>query len=189
MSTEAIIARIGADAEGEAAAILAEAQARAEEIISAAEEKAAADRAETEAELKALTARMAEVNAAAARLDSAKIRLEEKRRVIETIYARALGQLNALGERESLRLLERLLRENADVGDEIVFDENYPYGEGAKSLSVVRELGLRVSEERIKIGGGCLLRGEKRDKDISYPALLAADMEENQSALAERLFK
>lgn len=189
MSKEAIIARIRSDADGEVSAILAEAHARAEEIVSAAEAKAAEERLETEAELCTLTSRIAEVNAAAARLDSAKIQLAEKRRVIETVYDRALKSLLALSERESLALLEKLLKENAEDGDEIVFDEKYPYRDGAAKLPVIKERSLSVSTETAKLGGGCILRGKRCDKDLSYPALLKTDMEENQSDLAAILFK
>ena len=189
MGTQAILDRIRQDADAECEAILAEAQARAEAILASAEERAAQDLRETEEELASLTRRMADVNAAAARLDSAKIFLAEKRRVIETVYGRALAALNSLGEKDALRLLEKLLLENAEEGDEIVFDENYPYSARASELPVVKERALRVSEKRMKLGGGCMLSGKRCDKDLSYPALLAADMEKNQSSLAEKLSK
>lgn len=188
MGKEAIIERILSDAKAESEEIVRVARARAEEIVAAANARAAEERAETEAELKELTERILDVNAAATRLDGAKILLAEKRRVIETVYAKALENLLSLGERESVLFLERLLKEHAEPDDEIVFDENFAYREGAAKLPVVGERNLKICPTSAKLGGGCILRGKRSDKDISYPALLRLDMEQYQSALAARLF-
>ena len=188
MSKESIVERILSDADAECEAIIGAANARGEEIVAAATARADSERQETETELNALSKRILEVNAATARLDSAKVLLAEKRRVIESIYARALERLLSLGERESLALLERLLRENAEEGDEIVFDEGYPYREGAAKLPIVKKLKLTVSADSLKLGGGCILRGKRCDKDLSYSALLSADAEAHQAELAAKLF-
>ncbi len=188
MSKEAIIERILSDAKAESEEIVRAAKARADEIVAAANARAAEERAETEAELKELTERILAVNAAAARLDGAKILLAEKRRVIEAVYAKALENLLSLGERESLLFLERLLKEYAEPEDEIVFDENFAYRKGAEQLPVIGERSLKICPTGEKLGGGCILRGKQSDKNISYPALLRLDMEQHQSALAAELF-
>ena len=188
MSKESIVERILSDADAECEAIERAANTRAEEIVAAATARADSDRAEAEAELDALTKRILEVNAATARLDSAKVLLAEKRRVIETVYARALERLVALKERESLALFERLLKESAEEGDEIVFDETFRFSDGAAKLAAVKQLKLKISSDSVKLGGGCILRGKHSDKDLSYPALLAADAEAHQSELAKKLF-
>lgn len=188
MSKETIIERILSDAEAEANAIVAEATARAEEITAAALARAEKERAETEAELSQTTAHILGVNAATARLDGAKVLLAEKRRVIDAIYALAAEKLAVLSERESLLFFEKLLKENAEEGDEIVFDEGFAFRESAARLPVVKELKLTIAPKCEKLGGGCMLRGKRCDKDLSYAALLRADMEANQSALAAKLF-
>ena len=188
MSREAIEQKILSDADAECEAIVSAANARAEQIVSEANARAEQELQDAQKELAILSRRMLDVNAATARLDGAKALLAEKRRVIETVYARALEKLLALGERESLRLLERLLTENAETGDEIVFDERFAFCEGAAKLSVVKERNLSICKTREKLGGGCILRGKRCDKDLSYPALLRADMDEHQSALAAKLF-
>lgn len=188
MSKETIIERILSDAEAEANAIIREANARAEEITAAALARAEKERSETEAELAATTAHILRVNAAAARLDGAKVLLAEKRRVIEAIYARAAEKLATLSQKETLDLIEKLLKENAEEGDEIVFDEGFAFRAGAHDLPTVKALYLTISPKSEKLGGGCMLRGKRCDKDLSYAALLRADMEANQSALAAKLF-
>ena len=188
MGKEEIVARILADAEAEAEGIIAAAKAQAEEIVSVATAKADKERAETEEECALRAKRISEGKAAEARLDSAKILLAEKRRVIDTIYEHALSKLISLKERDSLRLLERLLIDNAEEGDEIVLAENFAYEKGAKALPVVKERKLVFSADRANISGGCILHGKLSDKDLSYSALLNADKDEYQADIALKLF-
>lgn len=189
MGKEEIVARILSDAEAEAEQIAAAASVRAEQIIAAANDRAEKERAETNEECAARAKRIFDGKAAEARLDSAKILLAEKRRVLDTVYERALKKLNSLNERESLKLLEKVLKANAEEGDEIVLAESFAYEKGAKELAVVKERKLTFSKSRAKISGGCILKGKLSDKDLSYTALLAADKDEYQADIAAKLFK
>lgn len=189
MGREEIVNRILSDAEREAAEIVSVAKAHAEGVIAEANAKARQERNEARAEAEERAKSIEDGKAAAARLDSAKILLAEKRRVMDEIYARALKKLLALDERDSLNLLERLLNENAEVGDEIVLAENFAYANGAALLPVVKERKLTFSKTRAKISGGCVLHGKLCDKDLSYAALLDADKEEYQADIASKIFK
>lgn len=188
MGKEAIIERLMADAEREAGAIVAEAQKEAESR--AAEARAAADRlkAETAEEIRGRAKRIAAGKSAAARLEASKILLAEKRRAIGEIYARALKELLSLGEHDSLALVSRLLAENAEEGDEVIFSSDYPFAAKAAKLPVVGEKHLRVSERPGGTGGGFTLCGKTCDKDVTFAALLAADRAEREPALAAKLF-
>lgn len=188
MSKEDIVNRILSDAEAEEREILSSASARAEEIIAAASSRADKARAEAQAEADVRAKRITDGMAASARLDSAKILLAEKRRVIDGIYARALEKLLALSERDTLKFLEKLLIEHAEEGDEIVFAKNFAYAKGAAALPVVKERRLKISAGCAQIAGGCLLHGALCDKDLSYEALLNADKEEYQAEIAAKLF-
>lgn len=189
MSKEAIVERIIADAEAEAQAIIAEAEEKAAASDVAASAQAEKRRAESERETSEKCASISEGKAATARLDSAKVLLGEKRRVINTIYARAYDSLLHLGREECLRLTEQLLAQYASEGDEIVFAANYPYASDAAKLPVVRKKKLSVSAETAQIEGGFLLRGALSDTDLSFGALLAEDREEHQAELAAELFR
>lgn len=188
MGRQEIVERILADAEAEAAEILRVARERADSIISAAEERAAKERVETEAEANARARRILEGKAAQARLDSAKIMLAEKRSVMEQVYERALKKLLDMNERDTLALLEKLLLEHAEQGDEIVFAKNFAFAERAAALPVIKERKLTVATERAEISGGCMLRGKLSDKDLSYGALLGADKDAYQAEIAAKLF-
>ena len=144
--------------------------------------------AEIKAEADERSRRISEGKAAAARLESAKILLAEKRKVLDEIYAAALKELQSLNESDSLRLLQRLLDENAEEGDIIVLAKNFAYASGVEKLPAVKERGLTLASERADISGGLLLRGKKSDKDLSFTALLNADKEEYQAEIAAQLF-
>ena len=188
MSEQAIVDKIIADANAEAQAIIADAEKKAEGTVAAASvraekrkqgEKIAADkRAESILEGKAATAR----------LDSAKILLGEKRAVIDEVYARALGGLKELGKAEALHLIEKLLKEHAEEGDEVLFADSFKFAQDAAKLDIVKEKKLKISAKKADIDGGMLLIGKNSDKDLSYSALLAADREENQASIAAAIF-
>ncbi len=188
MATEAIVERILLDADREAEAILAEAKRKAEETITNTKRKAEAEKAavvkETEARAKAIR----EGKEAAARLDSAKLLLGEKRRVIDAVYSRALEALLSLSEKESVALADSLLKQYAEEGDEIVFAENYPYAKAVSALPVCKEKNLKFCKKREAFSGGFKLSGAKSDTDISYGAILIEDREAHQAELYKRLF-
>lgn len=188
MGKEEIVNRIISDAESEAAEIVRAAKERAQGIVEAAEQLAEKERAETSADVDERSKRISEGKAATARLDCSKIVLAAKRRVIDEIYARAHKKLLELNERDALKFLEKLLIEDAEEGDEIIFAKNFPYAMGAVNLDVVKERGLSFSLGRADIDGGCILRGKKSDKNLSYSAILSADREERQAELAAKLF-
>ena len=188
MGREEIVARVLSDAEKEAERIVAAAKKRAEEIVASAQAEANAEIAEAEKEVMARAKLITDGKAATARLDSRKVLLAEKRRVIDGVYCRALAELRCLGKHDALALSERLLTENAEEGDTIIFSENFSYADEVAALPVVREKKLTVSGERQELSGGFILRGKNADKDLSYGAILAADREEHQAEIAAAVF-
>lgn len=189
MGVENIVERIISDAEKSAEDMISEAREKAGEVVADAEMRAERNKKGTEAELKIKIKSIDDGKAATARLDSAKILLAEKRRVIDAVYAGALEKLIALGRRESVAVAERLLNTYAEEGDEIVFAENYKFAQDVAKLFVVAEKKLKIALKGANIDGGFILRGEKSDKDLSYGALLALDREAHQAEIAKRLFK
>ncbi|MDE6356080.1 MAG: hypothetical protein K2L67_02440 [Clostridia bacterium] len=189
MGIENIVERIISDAEKSAEDMISAAREKAGEVIAAAEKHAERNRVGTEAELKVKIKSINDGKAATARLDSAKILLAEKRRVIDTVYEKALEKLIALDRRESVLIAERLLNAYAEEGDEIVFAANYKFAQDVAKLSVVAEKKLKIAIKGADVDGGFILRGEKSDKDLSYGALLSLDREAHQAEIAKRFFK
>ena len=187
MGKQDIIERILSDAKAEAEAIGRDAETRAEDIRRAAEEAARKEREKAEREAEAKRRALLEGRRAAARLDAQKIALSGKRRVIDVVYGRAEDKLSKLEEHASLALISSLLEAYAEKGD-VLLAEGYPFLAGVKKLPVVREKGLRVSDERARISGGVILKNSVSDRDLSLSSLLAADKEAHQAQLAGMLF-
>ena len=189
MSTQNIVERILSDAEAEARAIIEEAESKAAQLLAEASNRAEKSRRETENDVREKVESIAEKKAAAARLESAKILLSEKRKVVDAVYALALGRLLSLEKEECIKLFSSLLARYAEEGDEVFFAENFKYAADVSILPVIKEKNLTISEKRLPLDGGMRLVGKVSDKDLSYGALLAADKEENQAELAKKLFK
>ncbi len=189
MGRREIIDKIISDAESEAKEIIDGANRKAEETVAEAEKQASRDRKGVQAEVSEKVKGIYDGKAAAARLDSAKILLAEKRRAIDAAYSAALAKLLSLDKESSVALAVGLLKEYAEEGDGVIFAENFKYAAEVKELSAVKALKLKFPAERAKIDGGMLLVGEKADKDLSFGALLAADREVNEAGIAAQLFK
>ena len=187
MSLETLKERIISDAKGEAEALISAAKNKAAAIEAEAEQEAGESRQREEQEVERRIRAMEEGSAATVRLEAKKCNLKERRRVIDTIYARALDALLSLSEKESMELLSALLKEYAQDGDTVALAEDYPYP--AAAAKVIAAAGYSLSSARAKIRGGFYLYGVKCDRDISYAALLKEDRESNQAELAAKIFK
>ena len=100
----------------------------------------------------------------------------------------AKERLIGLEKEDALSLANSLLTEYAEEGDIVFFAENYKYVAEVALLPIIKQRGLEISTQRIAIDGGFILQGKKSDKDLSYNALLAADRDEHQAAIAKELF-
>ena len=187
MSLETLKERIISDAKGEAEALISAAKNKAAAIEAEAEQEAGESRQREEQEVERRIRAMEEGSAATVRLEAKKFNLKERRRVIDTIYERALKELLSLSEKESMELLLSLLREFASAGDTVALSEDYPHP--AAAAKAIASAGYKLSSSRAKIKGGFYLYGKKCDRDISYAALLKADREAFQAELATKIFK
>lgn len=187
MSLESLKEKILSDAEKEAKALLEAAKKKAASIEAEAEADADKNREREKKEVAERIRALEEGSAATVRLEAKKFNLKERRRVIDTIYDRALESLFRIPEKESTELLLSLLKIYAREGDVVSLSEDYPYPAAAEKA--VAKAGYKLSSKRAKIKGGFYLLGKKCDRDVSYAALLKADREENQAELAAKIFK
>ena len=187
MSLETLKERILSDAKGEAEALLTAAQNKAAAIEAEAQTEATESRRREEQDVQERIRAMEEGSAATVRLEGKKCNLKQRRRVIDTIYERALKALMTLSEKESMELLAELLKKFAQGGDTVALSEDYPYP--AAAAKVITSAGYTLSSARANIKGGFYLYGKKCDRDISYEALLKEDRESNQAGLAAKIFR
>ena len=188
MSKEGIVERILSDAEERAQAIIATAQSRAEEIIAEARESVKRDETGVKAEVAEKCAAIKSGKEAEARLDSAKVLLAQKRRVIDSIYERALAGLKELKKADAVAFADKILQEYAEEGDTIAFAPDFKYAQEVSRLDICAEKKLKISLNAEDVDGGFVLRGKTADKDVSYRALLSADREDMQVEIAAAVF-
>ena len=189
MSIQNVVDKILLDAKAEASAIVTAAEERSAKLLAESTLRVENTRKEVEEETQKKAGSILEKRAADARLACAKIVLEEKRAVIDAVYALALQKLLALNKEDAVRMCDNLLCRYAETGDTVYFAENFKYTDAIVSLPVCKEKNLQFAKERIAIDGGMRLIGKIADKDLSFGALLSADRDENQASLAAALFK
>ena len=188
MSKQDIVERILSDANAAAEKTIAAAQNRADAILAQANAYAEALRVETQVQAAEYDADVKEKRKAAARLESAKVLLAEKRKVLDYVYAEALMRLKTLSKEDALALFERLLIAYADEGDVMVFAPGFAYQSEVAAFPVVKQKKLQMANETAEIEGGFLLRGARSDKDLSFEALIALDKEQYLSSIAAEIF-
>lgn len=189
MSTQNIIDKIIADANTEAETIIKTAEDKAKGVIENANTEAERIRKETEQSVLAQTQSILEKKEASARLESAKILLAEKRKVLQCIYKMALDELVALDKESTVQLASSLLEKYAEEGDVLYFAQNYKYVDEVCRLPIVKTRKITVSNERISLDGGMRLIGKTADKDLSYGSILEADKQRYQADIAKKLFQ
>ncbi|UCG58429.1 MAG: V-type ATP synthase subunit E [Phycisphaerales bacterium] len=186
--------------------ILADAGAEAEKISKQAQEHEAAEQAkldeqlgrygeETQAIAKKAGADEKSHIVAAARMDIAKEYLAEKRKILDEVFEKARGQLKNLPDNEYRALCSKLMRGAVESGDEeVLVDKKEKRIDHHFIKQVNRELGpgyrgnLRLSEERLDLGGGFILRRGKIKTNISFKVLLDQARKELEIELANDLF-
>ena len=188
MSKEGIVERILSDAEDRAQAIVAAAKQQAEEIIAEAENSVKRDELGVRTEIAEKCAAIKSGKEAEARLDSAKVLLAQKRRVIDSIYERALEKLKELKKAEAVSCADRILQNYAEEGDTIAFAPDFKYAQEVSRLDICAEKKLKIALNAEGVDGGFVLRGKTADKDVSYTALLSSDREQYEVEIAAAVF-
>ncbi len=195
-SQDNIIKRITDEARQEADAVLADANAKAKELISAstAETDAEIERIERDAEAKAQELRRRRL--AVAEMEARKDVLAQKQAILDEAFAGALLKLSALPDSEIEALLTPLVVEEAEGTESLVVAEKDRalYEKSLlhnlnKALKKAGKPGhLTLSEQGGSFAGGLVLVSDVLEKNISFEALLRNVREESEKAVSELLF-
>ena len=102
MGTQQLVERILSDAKQEAENIVEAAEQKAAKILADASARVETLKAEAEKDAAEKRQSILEKNAASARLDSAKLLLKEKRKVLDTVYDEAHSRLLSLNKEDCL---------------------------------------------------------------------------------------
>ncbi len=186
--------------------ILADAGAEAEKIKNKADEKEAAEQAKFDEQLKehkkqtnALSEKIANEKKlhllAAARMIIAKELLAEKNRILDEVFDQARQNLQNLPDEQYCDLINNLMLEAVETGDEeVVVDSQEKRIDTALIERVNSKLGsdrkgkLKLSREKMPIGGGFILRRGKVKTNVSFNVLLSRARKELEIDLVNELF-
>ena len=188
MSLEKIIERIGEEFSLEIDRIKRETQDRVSEILKEARGKAASIKEEilqaASFEAQKRRDRILTTN----NLEARRIVLEEKERLIEEAYNKALAKLERLGKKSYQDIIKKMLLKVAKSGSgEIIISK-----EDRKriTLSFIKNINkeLKISKEDRGISGGFILKREKIEVNNSFESLFRSKREELESRLVKILF-
>lgn len=194
------------DAEQVVEKILADAKAEAEKIKKQADDKEAAEQAKLNEQLgeynkqtELLAQKAGEDKKAhllaAARMDIAKDYLAEKRKILDEVFAQARQKLQNLPDGEYCKLMTKLMLKAVETGDEeVIVDNNEKRIDQKFIKNINRKLepshrgNLKLSQEKLNLGGGFILKRGKIKNNVSIEVLLAQARKELEIELAKKLF-
>lgn len=186
--------------------ILADAGAEADKIKKQAGQKQADEQAEFDEQLKehkkhtkALAEKLASEKKlhlmAAARMNIAKEHLAEKNKILDEVFDQARQKLQNLPGEQYRQLITNLMLEAVETGDEeVIIDKEEKRIDAALLEQVNSKLGsdrkgnLKLSEEKMPLGGGFILRRGKVKTNVSFDVLLSRARKEIEIDLAKGLF-
>jgi V/A-type H+-transporting ATPase subunit E len=186
--------------------ILTDAETEAEKIKSQAREKEAAEKAKLDEqirEFKKQTALIAQKAAedkkahllAAARMDIAKELLAEKRKILDEVFVQARQQIENLKDEQYHKLMTKLMLEAVETGDEeIIIDKNEKRIDQKFIQSINQQLApgrkgnLKLSDERVNLGGGFILKRGRIKNNVSVEVVLTQARKELEVELTKELF-
>ena len=195
MNAQPILNRIEQDARQTAAAMLRDAQARADAVHRAAEEKIEAERERTLEQARRDALDMDDRMQRMARLDGRKALLAAKRQVLDEAFAGALDKLRAMPAPQARAFGLRLLLEAAHGDEQVVADEQSAWCDEAfiqEATDLLSKAGrparLTLAAQSRALGGGfALLRGGM-EINCSFPAVVASQRAEMEAEIAALLF-
>jgi V/A-type H+-transporting ATPase subunit E len=187
--------------------ILADAKAEAEKIRKAAEAEQAEQQAQLDEQLReyrkqtdTLAQKAGEEKKthllAAARMDSAKQLLAEKRKILDEVFAQVRKQIENLSDEQYCELMARLMLEAVETGDEEVIVDNKEKRINQKFIESInqqlaqdRKGNLKLSGDKANLGGGFILKRGKIKNNVSIEVLLAKTRRELEIEMAKELFE
>jgi len=186
---EAIIQKILSDAESQAKDTLSKAEEYVRLKVNDAENwandyKAYQDKILQKEAEETVTRRLT-----VADLDVRKILLEAKSQVVNEVFENALEKLRNLDKDSYLKLVEKLIEENAEEGDEVVLSSDSVISSSdMKKLKVFVDRGLKISSFTMSERGGVMLIGKKSDKNLTFSAVLEDMKSGFISSIALKMF-
>lgn len=189
MSQEAIIKSIRDDADSRASAMIQEASAKADEIVSAAAEACKSYCEQSRYDIDKAVKDIAERSKVVSELDARKTMLNAKFEVINKIYALALEKARNLNKDVYKQLLLGMLT-YAEDGDVVTISKREVgilTAEDVKEFGLKHNIRLSLSDKLGDFDGGMIISGGGVDKNVTLEVEIEMLREETETMLAKEL--
>ncbi|HEA47160.1 MAG TPA: hypothetical protein ENH97_01975 [bacterium] len=188
MPLEKIIERIGEEFSLEIDKIKKETQDRVSEILKEAKEKAASIKDEILKKASLEGQRRRDRILTTANLEARRIVLEEKERLMEEAYKKALTKLESRGKKSYQDIIKKMLFRVAKSGSgEIIISKEDRKRITPSFIGSINK-DLKISKEERGISGGFILKRKKIEINNSFESLLRSKREELEPRLVRILF-
>jgi vacuolar-type H+-ATPase subunit E/Vma4 len=180
------------DAKADAEKILQEAKQKAAEIVQQSKKKVQDIRAETEVIAKDAKTKEIERRLSAARMQSRRAILQEKRTIIDAVFTEAKKRLLNLKKAEYLRFIIGLIKEEVTSGQAtLVLSKNdiKKHGENI-GKEILKASGVKETApiETGDFDGGCIVKRQTYEFNATLDTILIRIKEQLESELQKTLF-
>jgi len=133
-----------------------------------------------------------------AKLEANKKILAEKQSILNKVFDEAAKRISNLGKAEYLELIENLIIENIETGDETIFisekdkaviNQEYLKTINKKILQIGKKGELSLSNDYIPISGGIVIGKDEIKKNASIEIMLNKIKEDYETKLSNFLFQ
>jgi len=126
-----------------------------------------------------------------AELDAKRIDLGVRQRLVGEAFDAALKQLVEMAPDKYVKFADKLLAQAVSTGKEVVFvgkNEKHLDQRWIDGYNASHSTSLTISNEKLPIAGGFILRNEKIDTNCSWEMLLADCRADIETEVVKRLF-
>lgn len=192
MTDSKIKEKILQDAKADAQKILQEAKQKADEIMRQSKKKVETIKTETDALARETKDKEVERRLSAARMDSRRAILQEKRTIIDSVFGEAKNRLLNLKKQEYVRFISGIIKEEVRMsGASLVLAKNdiKKFGD-AVGNEILKASGMKgtVPIEKGDFDGGCIVKRENYEFNATLDTILARIKEQLESELQKTLF-
>lgn len=178
--------------------ILADADAKCQEIVSSAEKQAAeldcevkafvaSEESALESKVSALSQERLANRLATAELDARKYVLQQKQKLISACYDKAYQKIVKMNDKDKTAFLTKLIKAYAEKGETVYACKADKDIVTQKFLDGFNKK-LTLGKSYIDADGGVVLEGEGYDKDLTLKRVIAYVREKTEAQVAAALF-
>lgn len=188
MQGDAIVKRILSDAKNKADEVVLQAEEKAKAIVDSAKEYSDKKQNETAIKAQEKSQQIFDRYETLSRIEGNKILLNKKQNVLKDLKNQALDVLLGLDKKEKLKLIEKLIKDNAEKEETVLLNVKGLTISDVEELKVVKSLSLKVEKNKVENQIGIILSSKTCDKNLLFADLIENAFENNQLEINRLLF-